>query len=68
MTVFCIFFSEKDDKFEEKKSSRFASMGLFATSLHYWKLYETVKSAYTNYKVKLIDSVNWENNSPEYEL
>ncbi|XP_066998979.2 huntingtin [Anabrus simplex] len=45
--------SEKEDKPEEKRSSRGAAMGFFASSPHYMKIYDIVRSAYTNYKITL---------------
>ncbi|XP_049777630.1 huntingtin [Schistocerca cancellata] len=44
---------EKEDKVDEKKTNRGTPIGLFASSAHYMKLYDAVKSAYTNYKITL---------------
>jgi predicted HAD superfamily hydrolase len=47
-----MFVIDKEDRSsEDKKSVRGTSMGVFTGISHYMKIYDIVKSAYTNYKV-----------------
>jgi predicted HAD superfamily hydrolase len=48
-----MFFIDKEERSgEDKKSARGALMGYFTGISHYMKIYDIVKSAYTNYKVR----------------
>lgn len=47
-----VFLIDKEEKSaEDKKGGRGTPMGFFASISHYMKIYDIVKSAYTNYKV-----------------
>jgi hypothetical protein len=55
-----IFFIDKEERSgEDKKSARGTSMGFFTGISHYMKIYDMVKSAYTNYKVSRSNYVNY---------
>ncbi|XP_063237175.1 huntingtin isoform X2 [Bacillus rossius redtenbacheri] len=45
--------ADREEKLEEKRGVRSTTMGLFANLPHYMKLYDMIKSAYTNYKITL---------------
>jgi predicted HAD superfamily hydrolase len=55
-----ICFIDKEERSgEEKKSVRGTSMGFFTGISHYMKIYDIVKSAYTNYKVSKSSHLNY---------
>jgi predicted HAD superfamily hydrolase len=55
-----VFFIDKEERSgEDRKSARGTFMGFFTGISHYMKIYDMVKSAYTNYKVSKSSYVNY---------
>lgn len=48
-----IIHGEKEEKTEERKSSKSSPFGSFVNNQHYVKLFELLRSSYTNYKTSL---------------